>query len=178
MIPFLEEAWDGGHLQVAENCHLVSDAFLSLACWNTYPKTLIEKVINNSILIINELTNYIYNIQVMTKSFVDLVLSENSSKQLTTLRQSRLALFLVAAEIEAPHLSLPETLKKQVLSSRMLQQRERKREKLVQLVGAMHQQSEKLGWTEIHYHSLIPHLNIAGLTFISNGYLKNSSFTL
>lgn len=46
LVPQLEAAWDLGHFfREADSCHLMSDALLSLACWNIYPARLIDKVI-------------------------------------------------------------------------------------------------------------------------------------
>jgi hypothetical protein len=73
--------WNSGSFQLDKDWHLLADFFLSLACWKIYPASLIEKIID--------------------RRFIDIVLNQKK-----TIRQSRLALFMEAARIEVPHLSM------------------------------------------------------------------------
>lgn len=147
IIEQVEAGWKGGCFLLEKDVHLLSDFFLSLACWQIYPQSLIEKVIN--------------------RSFVDVVI-----KQQQSVRQSRLALFMVAAQIEAPNLKLDRTLLSKVafnLPPYRVEKELVKRPHLSRLAAVMDRYKEQLGWENIHCSSTVPHLNFAGLTFDCKG---------
>lgn len=148
IIEQVEAGWDGGSFQVEKDCHLLSDFFLSLACWQIYPQSLIEKIVN--------------------RILVDAVL-----KQQQTVRQSRLALFITAAQIEASHLTLEKTLLPAVASGLPLYFKAEKelikRPYLARLAGVIDRHREELGWENIQCCTTVPHLNLAGLTFNFKG---------
>lgn len=142
-VEMLDAAWEAGSFHPDDDCHLLADFFLSLACWNIYPEELIKKIV--------------------TQSFLDAVV-----KRKQTVRQSRLALFLVAAGIEAPHLDLPVSFFNQVsadLPPHKMEKELGKRTLLVKLAGLIDRNREHFGWSGIECGSPIPHLNIAGLIF-------------
>ena len=155
MVQQLEQAWDRGHLRDPDSCHHLADIFLSLACWNIYPENLIKKTVD--------------------QSFIDHVVSGRDSiayRKRYTVRQSRLALFLVAAGIEAPHLELPDAFSRAVTAFRNPQFPQRTvktREPLLRLADTVRDHAAILGWTNVNYCSIIPYLNIAGLVFNYKG---------
>lgn len=147
IIDQVENGWNRGHFTLEKDCHLLSDFFLSLACWNIYPKSLIEKVVD--------------------RTFVDTVI-----KQKQTIRQSRLALFLAAVQIESSSLELEPTFFNQVAANLPPYKVERellKRPHLSRLAGAIDRHREELEWNDIQCHTTVPHLNLAGITFNSSG---------
>ena len=150
IIEQVEAGWDGGSFQIENDSHLLSDFFLSLACWQIYPQSLIEKIVN--------------------RTFVDVVL-----KQHQTVRQSRLALFLIAAQIEASHLALENSLLPVVTSGLPLYKADKeliKRPHLARLAGVMDRRRKELDWENIQCCTTVPHLNFAGLTFTYKRYIK------
>lgn len=146
IIDQVDAGWSAGSFQLDHDCHLLSDFFLSLACWKIYPQLLIDKVID--------------------RTFIDVVL-----KQKQTVRQSRLALFLVAAQIEASLPLLNEFLPE--IASNLPQYKTEKelikRPQLARLAGIIDRHREELGWENIHCCTTVPHLNVAGLTFNYEG---------
>lgn len=143
IIDQVEIGFNNGNFNLEKDSHLLSDFFLSLACWNIYPKSLIKKIVN--------------------RSFIDTVI-----KQKQTVRQSRLALFIVAANIEAPSLELDHSFLDQLAANLPPYKVEKeflKRPSLMSLAGIADRYRENLEWTNIHCHSTIPHLNLAGITF-------------
>lgn len=147
IIEQVEAGWNSGCFLLEKDVHLLSDFFLSLACWQIYPQPLIEKIIN--------------------QSFVDVVI-----KQQQSVRQSRLALFMVAAQVEAPNLKLDRTLLSKVASNLPPYRIEKelvKRPHLSRLAAVMDRYREQLGWENIRCSSTVPHLNFAGLTFDYKG---------
>ncbi|KAK4029137.1 hypothetical protein OUZ56_022147 [Daphnia magna] len=147
IIDQVDAGWNTGSFQLDHDCHLLSDFFLSLACWKIYPQSLIDKIID--------------------RSFIDVVL-----RQRQTIRQSRLALFLVAAQIEASHLPLVNKFLPEIASNLPPYKVEKellKRPQLARLAGLIDRYREELGWENIHCCTTVPHLNLAGLTFDHEG---------
>lgn len=147
IIEQVNTSWSEDGFQLEKDCHLLSDFFLSLACWQIYPKSLIESVIN--------------------QNFIECVI-----KQKQTVRQSRLALFLVSAQIEAPYLAVDRSLLPQVafnLPPYRVEKELSKRPYLSRFAAFIDRKREQLGWENIHCFSTIPHLNFAGITFDFQG---------
>lgn len=149
VIALLETALKSGSFRLHHDCHLLSDFLLSLACWDIYPEELIKKIV--------------------TPSFVNAVVDQQQ-----TLRQSRLALFLTGAHLEAPHLQLPESYFHQVsagLRPYKIEKELTKRTLLAKLAACVDRCREELQWNDIQCGSPIPHLNIAGLAFRYKEYV-------
>lgn len=130
-----------------EDCHLLSDFLLSLACWRLYPQSLVKNIIN--------------------RQFVDAVIGRNGS-----FRLSRLALFLVAARIEAPHLKLDDSFLTDIANCVppfLVNQELKRRPQLGQLTNAIILNKDLLGCEDIKCCSSVPHLNIGGVTFLYKG---------
>ena len=149
LIQQVDEAWKKGFFNrnKHEDYHLLSDFFLSLACWRLYPQILIESIIN--------------------RKFVDAVIGRNGS-----FRLSRLALFLVAARIEAPHLKLDDSLMTDIVNSVppfLVNQELKRRPRLGQLTKTIILNKTLLECEDIQCCSSVPHLNIGGVTFIYKG---------
>ncbi|XP_057366003.1 uncharacterized protein LOC130686854 [Daphnia carinata] len=147
IIDQVDAGWRTGSFQLDQDCHLLSDFFLSLACWKIYPQPLIDKIID--------------------RNFINVVL-----RQRQTVRQSRLALFLVAAQIEAPHLLLVKEFLPDIASNLPPYKIEKelvKRPQLARLAGVIDRYREELGWENIRCCTTVPHLNLAGLTFDYEG---------
>ena len=132
-----------GVFQLEKDCHLLSDLLLSLACWKIYPEALIEQIIN--------------------QNFIECIL-----KQQQTIRQSRLALFMVAAQVEAPHLGLNDAFLQNVafgLPPFRVEKELMKRPHLARIAAAVDSSKVNLSFKDIKCGTTVPHLNIAGLTF-------------
>lgn len=146
LIQQVDELWSNGQFRIGTDYHLLSDFFLSLAFWRLYPQSLIESIISQE---------YVYAAIRSSDSF----------------RRSRLALFLKAASIEAPHLKLDESFLVQlarIVPPFFVMQEINRRPYLAILADTIRRKQKKnsLGWENIEIFSTVPHLNLGGVTFI------------
>jgi len=125
--------------------HLLLDFILSLATWKVYPQHLIESFV--------------------TESFVHNFLSEQTAR-----RHGQLALFMWMAKLEAPHLNLPWTCYTTITTNLAPFHPEnelKKRSYLDRLFEIVRLQAQLEDWQDVQCTSIIPHINIAGITFNS-----------
>lgn len=125
--------------------HLLLDFFLSLATWQVYPQHLIETLI--------------------TESFVENFLNEQIAE-----RHWQLALFIWMAKLEVPHFSLPWSYYATInvnLFPFLPQNDLKKRKYLGRLYETIRLHADVENWKEVQCTSIIPHINIAGITFRS-----------
>lgn len=157
LIQLIDSCWKRG--QFHDQWPLVSDFLLSLACWQVYPQHLIENVLDH------RLASRMRN-------------EEPTDGQ--TIRRSRLALFLVAAQIEAPHLNLADEWRRwlhdvrpaNVVGDHPTEWRGLKKR---MYPASLHQLlipiADVEGWRDLRCGSVVAHLNIDGITFSSQGYV-------
>lgn len=125
--------------------HLLLDFFLSLATWQVYPQHLIKPLV--------------------TESFIHKFLSEQIPQ-----RHWQLALFIWMARLEVPHLNLPWSCYATItenLAPFHPQYELKKRKYLGWLYETIRSQAAEEGWEDVQCASIIPHINIAGITFNS-----------
>ena len=134
---------------------LLLDFLLSLASWQIYPRHIIEPLI--------------------TESFINKFLKEQIAE-----RHWQLALFLWMARLEVPHLNLPWECYHTVaehLGPVNPKNELRKRRYLSRLFETVKTQAAVEGWENVQCTYVVPHLNIAGITFDNGRYYFKSNET-